>query len=118
MKTPDVGEARDEAESLLRMLDASPLAARLAAIETVGREVPMLLGEDGARWLGTIDLLYRDNDGTIVVADYKTDATDDGAIARHGDQLGVYLRAVRRALPGERVRAELWMLKTGRVLEI
>jgi ATP-dependent helicase/nuclease subunit A len=118
MKTPDVGEGHDEAESLLRLLDASPLAARLATLAILGREVPMLLGEDGARWHGTIDLLYRDRDGTIVVADYKTDATDDGAIARHGDQLGVYARAVRRAMPGERVRAELWMLRTGRILEV
>ena len=96
MKTPDVGEARDEAESVLRVFDGSPLAARSATLEILGREVPMLLGEDGARWNGTIDLLYRDRDGTIVVADYKTDASDDGAVARHGEQLGVYARAVRR----------------------
>jgi len=118
MRSPDVGEARDEAESVLRLFEGSPLAARLARLEILGRELPMLLAEDGARWHGTIDLLYRDGDGTIVVADYKTDASDHGAIARHGEQLDVYVRAVRRALPGERVRAELWMLRTGRVFEL
>jgi ATP-dependent exoDNAse (exonuclease V) beta subunit len=80
--------------------------------------VPLLFGEDGARWQGAIDLLYRDTDGAVVVADFKTDALDDGAIERHGEQLRIYARAVRRALPGERVRAELWMLRSGRVLQV
>jgi ATP-dependent helicase/nuclease subunit A len=118
MKTLDAEEGREEAESVLRLFEGSPLAARLATLDVLGREVPMLLGEDGLLWHGSIDLLYRDRDGTIVVADYKTDASDDGAIARHGGQLGVYARAVRRALPHARVRAELWMLRTGRVLEV
>jgi hypothetical protein len=30
----------------------------------------------------------------------------------------VYVRAVQRAMPQERVRAELWMLRSGRVLEV
>jgi len=118
METPDVGNARDEAETVLRLFAGSPLAARWARLEIRGREVPMLLGEDGARWHGTIDLLYRDRDGSLVVADYKTDTSDDGAIARHGEQLRVYVRAVRRAMPTERVRAELWMLRSGRILAV
>jgi ATP-dependent exoDNAse (exonuclease V) beta subunit len=118
MKTAGVGGPLDEADSILRAFAASPLAARMETLEILGREVPMLFGEDGARWQGAIDLLYRDDDGAIVLADYKTDASDDRAMARHGEQLGVYLRAVRRAMPGQRVRAELWMLRSGRVLEV
>jgi ATP-dependent exoDNAse (exonuclease V) beta subunit len=118
MKTSDIGEARDEAERILAAFEASPLAARLATLDVLGREVPMLLGEDRARWRGAIDLLYRDRSGAIVVADFKTDTSDDDAIARHAEQLAVYVRAVRRAMPGERVRAELWMLRTGRVLTL
>jgi len=118
LKTPDTGEARDEAERVLATFEASPLAARLATLEILGREVPLLLGEDQVLWRGAIDLLYRDSRGVIVVADYKTDTSDDGAIALHGEQLGVYVRAVRRAMPGERVRAELWMLRSGRVIEL
>jgi ATP-dependent helicase/nuclease subunit A len=118
LKVADAGDARDEAESVLRSFDASPLAVRLAASQILGREVPLLLAEEGKRWRGAIDLLYRDRDGVIVVVDYKTDASDEGAVARHGEQLGVYVRAVRRAMPGVRVRAELWMLRTGRVLEV
>ncbi len=118
LNTPDVGEPLAEAESILRAFARSPLAAHMDALEILGREVPMLLSEDGARWQGAIDLLYRDRDGAIVLADYKTDASDDGAIARHGGQLRVYLRTVRRAMPGQRVRAELWMLRSGNVLEV
>jgi ATP-dependent exoDNAse (exonuclease V) beta subunit len=118
LTTPDAGDAREEVESVLRSFQASPLAARLATLTVLGREVPLLFAEEGKRWRGAIDLLYRDPDGVIVVVDYKTDASDEGAVLRHGEQLGVYVRAVRRAMPGERVRAELWMLRTGRVLEV
>ena len=118
MKTRETGEARDEAERVLAAFESSPLAARLATLEVLGREVPMLLGEDQARWRGAIDLLYRDSQGAVVVADYKTEASDEGAIARHAGQLSVYVRAVRRAMPGERVRAELWMLRSGRTLPL
>ncbi len=118
VKIPEAGEARQEAERVLAAFEASRLAARLASLDILGREVPLLLDEDQARWRGAIDLLYRDSRGVIVVADYKTDASDDGAAARHGEQLDVYVRAVRRAMPGERVRAELWMLRSGRVVEL
>jgi ATP-dependent helicase/nuclease subunit A len=112
------GRARDEADAVLRAFRESPLAAHVSQIDVLGREVPLLLDEEGARWRGSIDLLYRDARGDVVVADYKTDATDAGAIDRHREQLAVYARAVRRALPGERVRAELWMLRTGTILEV
>ncbi len=111
-------DALREAEAMLRAFDESPLAARLAALDVVGREVPVLLREGDAHWRGVIDLIYRDDDGAIVVADFKTDAADDGAVLRHRGQLGVYVRAVRRAMPEARVRAELWMLRSGRVLEV
>ena len=112
------GPEADEAGSILRAFAGTELAARLAALHILGREVPMLLGEDDARWSGAIDLLYRAPDGCVVVADFKTDSSDEGALARHGEQLRIYARAVRRALPGEQVRAELWMLRSGRVLEV
>lgn len=113
---PDAADG--EAEAVLRVFAETPLAARFATLTVLGREVSMLFGEEGARWRGAIDLLYRDADGAVVIADFKTDASDDGARRRHGEQLRVYARAVRRALPGERVRAELWMLRTGTVLEV
>ncbi len=118
LTTSDAGEAAGLAERILREFAGSPLAARLAALEVLGREVPMLLGRTDARWRGAIDLLYRDTDGTVVVADYKTDSSDEGAIERHRGQLTIYAGAVRLAMPGERVRAELWMLRSARVLRV
>lgn len=118
MTTRETGIEEREAGAILRAFAGSPLAARLSALTVLGREIPMLLAEAGARWSGAIDLLCRDRDGALVVVDFKTDSSDDGAIERHGAQLRVYARAVRRAMPGERVRAELWMLRTGRILEV
>lgn len=74
--------------------------------------------EDGALWRGAIDLLYREADGTLVVADYKTDARLEGAVDRHRAQLRVYAAAVRHGRRGPRVRAELWMLRHGAVLPV
>jgi len=118
LPSPDTGAARDEAEALFRSFTASPLGARWAALDVLGREVSMLFAEDGARWHGAIDLLFRDGDGTIVVVDFKTDADEANALERHGEQLRVYTRAVRRALSDTRVRAELWMIRSARVLEV
>jgi ATP-dependent helicase/nuclease subunit A len=98
--------------------EASPLAARLASLDVLGREVPLLLDEGDTRWRGVIDLIYREADGTVVVADYKTDTSAAGAVQRHATQLSVYVRALQRAMPGTRIRAELWMLRTGNVLEV
>jgi len=118
LKIPEGGPGGDEAERILRSFADSTLAARLAAVQVLGREVPLLFLDREARWHGAIDLIYRDTDGAVVVADFKTDTTIDGAIERHGEQLRIYLRAVARALPGERVRAELWMLRSGRILAV
>jgi ATP-dependent helicase/nuclease subunit A len=102
-----------DARAVLERFLAGPWAARLRSVEIVGREVPLLLAEDGQVWRGTIDLLYRDRDGSLVVADYKTDRPGEGDLeARYREQLGVYSRAVARALgllfPP---RVELWPLR-------
>ena len=113
----DVNDVIREAAEILSAFAASPLAGRLAGLAIVGREVPVLLREDERSfWRGTIDLLYRDADGTLVVADYKTDRELAGAFARHREQLRVYVEAVRRAAPGIAVRSELWMLRHGTVV--
>jgi ATP-dependent helicase/nuclease subunit A len=51
---------------------------------------------------GYVDLLYRDDDGLVLV-DYKTDqATGPEALAAYETQLGVYARAIEDAT-GDRV---------------
>ena len=70
---------------------------------------------------GVLDLLYRDADGSIVVADYKTDRNADPreAAERYAPQLALYAETVRRALNlGASPRAEIWLLRTGEAVPI
>jgi ATP-dependent exoDNAse (exonuclease V) beta subunit len=113
----DAADLGRQAEEILNSFLASPLASLYREVETVGREVGLLLrAEEGRLYRGSIDLLYRDGGGELVVADYKTDSETDVAKLRerYHEQLGVYAEAVRRALQlPSPPRAELWMLRSG-----
>lgn len=71
--------------------------------------------------IGTIDLIYRDEEGSLVVADYKTDAigiaNTDAEIAARAEvyisQGRAYVETVH-AFFGERPRFELWFLAADR----
>ena len=98
------------------------LAAEFRQLDKLGREVPLLLrGAGGRVYRGSIDLLYRDAEGRIVVADYKTDDESDEALLaeRYRPQLEVYARAVQQSLRlDEPPRAELWLLRRGRRIPV
>ena len=108
---------QEETDALLSAFIASPLATQLAGADIVGRELPMLLrGDDGQVFRGTIDMLYRDPDGTLVIADFKTDRhTDETTMRqRYAPQLATYAKAVTQALnPTKPPRTELWLLRSG-----
>jgi len=107
-----------ETRAVLARFESSALSKRLAGLEVIGREITIVHTDaSGALWRGSIDLLAREPDGTLIVIDYKTDAELSGAAVRHTDQLSVYVEAVRRAIPG-RSRAELWMLRHGEIVPI
>ena len=55
---------------------ASPLAARLAALEGVAVERPFAFEHDGVLFHGFLDVLHRDG-GRALVADYKSNAIGD-----------------------------------------
>ncbi len=116
----DAGDVEHDLREILAAFAASPLAARLASVEVLGREVPVLLRrEDGSASSGVLDLLYREPDGAVVVADFKTDLglPAEEARARYGPQVSVYAEAVRRSLGLDSVpRAELWLLRSGTVV--
>ncbi|HEX5041529.1 MAG TPA: UvrD-helicase domain-containing protein [Candidatus Polarisedimenticolaceae bacterium] len=114
----DPRQVERETAAILSAFGRSPLAARLQAIEVLGREVPVLLQDGPAAWRGTLDLLYREGD-EVVVADYKTDRDEDEVVlrARYAGQLDVYARAVAEAMRLPRLpRRELWLLRAGRVV--
>jgi len=108
-----------EVRAILARFEGSPLSKRLASLEEICREIPILYQDPGGTlWRGSIDLLGREPDGTLVVIDYKTDAELEGAAARREPQLAVYVDAVSKAVPGSRVRAELWMLRHGQAISV
>jgi ATP-dependent helicase/nuclease subunit A len=102
------------------------LQQRLAA--AVARELPVLLrpADDAGPVgyiAGVVDLLYRDpQTGTLVVADYKTDAVEPGPdledrVAAYALQGRVYVRAVQEALRlATTPRFELWFLAADRIV--
>ncbi|MBD3868577.1 MAG: PD-(D/E)XK nuclease family protein, partial [Acidobacteria bacterium] len=107
-----------DALKLLQDFETGPLGKLFREIEIVGREVPMLMQDDGFAWRGSIDLLYRDGD-ELVVADFKTDAgiEPDEAKERYGGQLKRYAEAVAKATE-KPVRTELWMVRSGEIIRI
>jgi len=113
-------ELGSEARPIVEGFLDSELAERLDRIEVLGREVPILAhADDGEVFGGSIDLLYRDPLGKIVVADYKTDRETDGLrlFESYGRQLAVYADAVQRALGLQSTpRTEIWALRSGSIL--
>jgi ATP-dependent helicase/nuclease subunit A len=114
-----VGEAEaHEMAGLLQAALASPLLARLAGAKEIRREHPFAFstGEEEPLVVGFIDLLAREEDGTWLVLDYKTDRlaqdADIEALA-HRDyavQRLVYALAVLAA-GAERVEVLHWFLE-------
>ena len=115
---PDL-RSRAEAETgrIVDEILRSPLPARLSSLSILGREVPLLFRDgQGVTWSGVCDLVYRDEDGGIVVADYKTERLEEeprSAAERYRAQMLVYVEALRRALPAETVRGEIIFVRPG-----
>lgn len=124
----------DEARALLAARDifdrftSGALARTFDALRPriVARELPILAlpSEDDSALnaiSGSIDLVYRDPDGTYVVVDYKTElganaASTAALVAHHRPQIELYRRALRAALELERLpRGELWFLASSRI---
>ena len=106
----NVPDAAAEIASAVRSALDSPVLQRAAARphwrETyVGTEV------DGTIVEGYVDLLYRDDDGLVLV-DYKTDQNAGPiALAAYETQLGVYARAIADATGEPVVRSVLLFLR-------
>jgi ATP-dependent helicase/nuclease subunit A len=111
------GRVVDETGGIVEEMLRSPLPARLASLAILGREVPLILKDErGVTWSGVCDLIYRDDRGSLVAADYKTERLggEPGAAAeRYRPQMQIYLEALRRVLPGETVRAEILFVRSG-----
>ena len=91
----------------------SDLVQRAAAREHWREMYVATLNDDGTVLEGYVDLIYRDDDGSLVIVDYKTDAVPAGAIGSrvtfYRPQMDAYVRCVGAAT-GAAVRAELLFL--------
>jgi len=125
-------EAAQRARAIWARACAGRLLAKLRALEPsiVARELPVLLApsalpasDDAPVGFvsGAIDLLYRDEGGQYVVADYKTDEAESEVklaelAAKYAPQGAAYTRAVQLALGLTTApRFELWFLQAGEV---
>ncbi len=117
-----VKPVEDEACSIAETFLGSELVGKLGEIEVLGRELPVLSRWEAGRVLrGSIDLLYRDAEGTVVVADYKTDRETDAQRLRevYARQLRGYAAAVQQALGLVNLpRMELWSLRAGTIVRL
>ena len=108
---------KGEVQEIVERFIASPLPERLAGVEILGREVTILFrDEDDRVWNGSCDLVYRDGEGRVVAADYKTERLDGDAAAaaqRHRPQIAIYVEALRRAMPDREIRGEVIFVRGG-----
>ncbi len=128
LPSTQIPEALEAANSLwegFREGPLFPLFLEAGKSECV-RELDVLIPVDSeeengpvAVYSGSIDLLYKDASGEVVVVDYKTDAVGDAKqvqerAASYLEQGRLYQRAVREALGLEKdPRFELWFLRPG-----
>ena len=91
-------------EPLVRALVDSALASDLvkrAAEREHWRETYVgTVRDDGTVLEGYVDLIYRDDDGSLVIVDYKTDAVPAGAIGSRVTYYRPQMDAYREALAG------------------
>ncbi len=91
-------------EEILRLAQATletPVMRRAAEALAKGRAwresyVSAPVGDSGLILEGYVDLMFEDDEGALVIVDYKTDRTTNAAKA-YELQLGAYVAAVRKA---------------------
>jgi len=80
---------------------ATPLLARARRARRLWRELPLWFPQDGELVEGVVDLVFEE-DGRLVVVDYKTDHIAEVQVlaqaAHHAPQLRVYSRGLAQAM--------------------
>ncbi|HET6201438.1 MAG TPA: UvrD-helicase domain-containing protein [Planctomycetota bacterium] len=122
LEDPERGEVVREAGDLLRGFLGSPLAAEVARLRVRARELPLLLEWEGRLLRGSADLVAEEEDGSLLVIDWKTDAVDAAGAreraAAYAPVCAAYARAVASALGARGVRAALLFLRPAVRVEV
>ncbi len=119
-----VAEALERLSDMLKRIERGSLFRRFLELEgrVVARELPVVLppasGDEGPVGFrsGAVDLLYRTEDGELVIVDFKTDALEleieiEARAADYTPQEDAYAEAVRSALALDQAPStELWFL--------
>lgn len=109
-----IEQAADErtAEVVRRRLDVvarSVMFRRIAAAETIGREMPVSFFDDSGTLVERrIDRLIREGDEDVVI-DYKSGAPTEARSQRDRQQVGEYCRAVEK-LTARRCSGVIWYI--------
>ncbi len=116
----DAAGAERAAEAVRRAL-ALPVLERARRSGRVWRELPLCFPEGDELIEGTLDLVFEE-DGQLVVVDYKTDAIVPAQAieqaAHHAAQLQLYGRGLAQAT-GQRIKERLVLFTTlGRVVQV
>jgi ATP-dependent exoDNAse (exonuclease V) beta subunit len=111
----------EESQEILKEFFKSSEYDRLSQVKIVGREMPFVYSQTGKNgqstyMRGVIDLVYEEN-GQIVIADYKTNRVDDKKMKElqtyYKPQSLIYTHAVSKVL-GKNVGFELVFLRAGK----
>lgn len=126
-----VEEIVAQARTIMSGFFMTDVFERLRTVTVLAMEAPFVMPVGGITGLeleagvvqGVIDLVYRDPDGAVVVADYKSDHVTPGTLEHkvfaYGQQRHIYTAAVQAALNiPEPPRFELIFLRTGLVVRL
>ncbi len=120
----DPEEVEREVGAILAAFEAGSLRRRIARARVVARELPLVASgeEAGAPAVAGFADLVLEEEGVLVVADWKTDAVASdaeiaAAVERHRAQVGWYARALGRAT-GRAVRGEVFFLRADRAVRL
>jgi len=123
-----VAEGVVEFASLVTLLVRSALGSevvkRAAAREHWRESYVGMVQQDGTVLEGFVDLIYREDDGSLVIVDYKTDDAPDAAlptrVGYYAPQLNAYRTMVETAIDGPAAAPILVFARksSARILEV
>ena len=112
----------EQGHALLAAFYKSETWQKIAAWQSIGAEMPFSLKTAQGVVSGVMDLLARDEQGTVWVLDYKTDqvtpGTEKQAAQKYAPQLAVYLQAAQKLYPAARVQTAVVFVRTSTLIKL
>ena len=103
-----VVEFAPQVTSFVRSVLGSQVVKRAATREHWRESYVGMVQQDGTVLEGFVDLIYREDDGSLVIVDYKTDEAPDAALPSlvgcYAPQLNAYRTIVEKAVDGPTAR--------------